>query len=272
MLILFIIICIILIYIIGYHDMIIQRYTIQSHKINTKINIAIISDLHGTSYGKHQSQLLQKMKQQNLDMIFFVGDLVDEHSGIKEVEDLFKGLKDIPSYYVLGNHEISSQKVDIMKELSIKYNICMIGQDYQVININQNQLCVAGIDDLAYFKEKDNDNYEEIFQQNLEQLSHNIDKNIYSILLSHKPSLVDLYKNSHFDLIISGHAHGGQWCIPHVLNGLYAPDEHLFPHYAGGLYQFDHNQLLVGRGLVKNLIPRFFNPPELVILTLDNLK
>lgn len=252
--------------------MIIRKYNIQSKKIDNPIHIGIISDLHGTRYGKHQSRLIQRIKQQNFDIILFVGDLVDEYSGIEEIEDLFKGVQNIPCFYVFGNHEISSQKQEIMIDLSKKYNIQMIGQKYQTIDINHTKIFIAGIDDMIRLKKDDHDNYGETFQQELEQLSQNVNNNIFSILLSHKPSLVELYKNTQFDLVVSGHAHGGQWRIPYILNGLYAPDEFLFPHYAGGLYQFEHNQLLVGRGLVKNFIPRFFNPPELVVLTLDNTK
>lgn len=265
--ILIIIIVMILIWIFGYHDMVIQKYVIKSNKIHKPVHIGIISDLHGTNYGKHQSKLIQKIQKQKLDLILFVGDMIDEHSETKEVEDLFNGLQDIPCFYVFGNHEISSNKQDIMKKLFKKYNIHFIGQKYEIMNINDTKIIIAGINDLLYFCNDYEDSIKQ-FQNNLQQLSHNFDKDIYSILLSHRPSLVDLYKKSKFDLIVSGHAHGGQWRIPYLLNGIYAPDEYLFPHYAGGLYQFKHNQLLVGRGLVKNFIPRFFNPPELVVLTL----
>lgn len=248
--------------------MIVQKYMIKSKKIHTPIHIGIISDLHGTNYGKNQLRLIQEIKQQNLDIILFVGDMIDEYSGTKEVEDLFNGVQDIPCFYVLGNHEISSQKKEIMKDLSEKYSIHLIGQKYEILNINDTSIFIAGIDDVLSFQDQCEDSMC-IFKNELTHLSQNVDKKTYSILLSHKPSLVDLYNNSQFDLIVSGHAHGGQWRIPHFLNGLYAPDEFLFPHYAGGLYQLEHNQLLVGRGLVKNFIPRFFNPPELVILTLE---
>lgn len=256
--------------VIGYHDMIIKNYTLKSKKIRTTVHIGIISDLHGTQYGKHQEKLIQSIQKQQLDIILFIGDIVDEYSSIEEVEDLLKGIRDIPSFYVLGNHEISSCQDNDMKVLMKKYGVHIIGQKYESILINDTTLTIAGIDDLLSFQ-----NEEEpllAFQNEINKLSKSIDKSTYSILLSHKPSLVDIYKNTSFDLIVSGHAHGGQWRIPHILNGLYAPDEHLFPHYAGGIYQFEHNHLLVGRGLVKNFIPRFFNPPELVVLTLNNTK
>lgn len=70
-------------------------------------------------------------------------------------------------------------------------------------------------------------------------------------------------------MILSGHAHGGQWIIPGILNGFYAPNQGFFPEYAGGLYKFDKKIFIVSRGLAKwstSIIPRIFNPPELVII------
>ena len=68
--------------------------------------------------------------------------------------------------------------------------------------------------------------------------------------------------------MLCGHAHGGQWRIPGILNGLYCPGEGLFPEYAGGLYEKDGTVMIVSRGLAKesNIVPRIFNRPELVII------
>lgn len=76
------------------------------------------------------------------------------------------------------------------------------------------------------------------------------------------------YQGKGFDLVLAGHAHGGQWRIPGVLNGLLAPDQGLLPAYAGGLYALEDTTLVVSRGLAREStrVPRLFNPPELVIL------
>jgi predicted MPP superfamily phosphohydrolase len=96
------------------------------------------------------------------------------------------------------------------------------------------------------------------------------DLSLYSILLAHRPEHIDQYLNYGFDLVLSGHSHGGQWRIPFILNGLYAPDQGFFPKYAGGKYEHGSTIHIVGRGLSKNStrIPRIFNPPELVIIEL----
>ena len=89
-------------------------------------------------------------------------------------------------------------------------------------------------------------------------------------MLALSPKHKDIYLTYSIDLIISGHSHGGQWRIPFILNGLYAPNQGFFPKYAGGKYEHGNTAHIVSRGLSKNStrIPRIFNPPELVIVEL----
>ena len=76
------------------------------------------------------------------------------------------------------------------------------------------------------------------------------------------------YQKYDFDLVLSGHAHGGQWRIPGILNGLYVPNQGLFPKYAGGRYDYEGGTMIVSRGLAREStpIPRIFNRPEVVIV------
>ena len=83
----------------------------------------------------------------------------------------------------------------------------------------------------------------------------------YKLLLCHHPEHFRSVPPS-VDLVISGHAHGGQWRMFH--RGLYAPGQGWFPQYTSGVYE---NRLVVSRGLTNTvLIPRFHNPPETVYL------
>ena len=87
--------------------------------------------------------------------------------------------------------------------------------------------------------------------------------------LTHRPERVESYRG--FDLILAGHAHGGQWRLPGVVNGLFAPDQGWFPAYAGGEYRLaDGSVMIVGRGLSKEStrVPRFFDRPEVVVVDL----
>jgi len=76
-----------------------------------------------------------------------------------------------------------------------------------------------------------------------------------------------------FDLVLSGHSHGGQIRIPFLLNGLYAPHQGFFPKYAGGVYEFENYTLVVSRGVYFNLfLPRIFNPPEIVVVDIEGME
>lgn len=263
--ILFVLIVIFMIYLIGYQDMIVQKYMIRSSKIRSSIKLGVISDLHGTKYGKHQERLINKINEQAPDVLLFVGDIIDERCDSSGIEDLLKGIKQYQSFYVMGNHEVGADKEDEIKELMKKYNVHVISSTQEIIDIKDSKVSFYGIDDHTSYTSMDE------FTQDFKRSYQQVDPSIYSIMLSHRPYLIDLYEKSSFDLIVSGHAHGGQWRIPYLLNGLFAPDEWVFPKYAGGLYDLNKTQLLVGRGLVKNLIPRFFNPPELVMIELKNI-
>ena len=102
------------------------------------------------------------------------------------------------------------------------------------------------------------------------QAAHRAEPGLYTILLAHRPEELELYASLGFDLVLTGHAHGGQWRIPGVLNGLYAPDQGLFPRYAGGRYELDGTVMIVSRGLAREStrVPRFYNRPELVMIEL----
>jgi predicted MPP superfamily phosphohydrolase len=89
----------------------------------------------------------------------------------------------------------------------------------------------------------------------------------FKILVAHRPENIKHYREYSFDLVVSGHAHGGQVRIPYLINGLYAPNQGIFPKYAGGLYKHGSLTHIVSRGLSINpMLPRIFNPPELVII------
>ena len=96
----------------------------------------------------------------------------------------------------------------------------------------------------------------------------NAGDDIFTVFMSHRPDLVDIYSGRGFDLVVSGHAHGGQVIIPHIMNGLYAPNQGIFPKYAGGRYTLadGKTEMIVSRGLCKNILPRVFNPPEVVVI------
>lgn len=95
----------------------------------------------------------------------------------------------------------------------------------------------------------------------------NVDSADFTVLLAHRPELLAKYAQFPLDLVVSGHAHGGQVRIPGVLNGLYAPNQGWFPKLAGGAYAQGGTTLIVSRGLaVRTRLPRIFNRPEVVLV------
>jgi predicted MPP superfamily phosphohydrolase len=102
----------------------------------------------------------------------------------------------------------------------------------------------------------------------LDNLMHEEDK--YSILLSHRPELFHIYVDNNIDLVLSGHAHGGQFRIPFI-GGIVAPNQGLFPKYDAGLFGEKETNMIVSRGIGNSIIPfRFNNPPEIIIIELQH--
>lgn len=240
------------------------HYEIESSKVAKTIKIAVVADLHSCNYGEGQKELLDAIRQANPDIVVMVGDIVDDVLP-QDNAKVFMGEvgKFYPCYYVSGNHEYWSGYINEIKSLVEGYNIQVLEGDLETMTVNGQTIAIGGIDDP--------DLGHSIWQNQLSAVNDLIDAEIYTVLLSHRPEKVETYNNCDFDLVLSGHAHGGQWRLPGIINGLLAPNQGLFPVYAGGLYTFEQQQMVVSRGLAKEStrIPRLYNRPELVIVTLN---
>lgn len=92
----------------------------------------------------------------------------------------------------------------------------------------------------------------------------------FTLLLSHRPELFEIYVNNEVDLVLSGHAHGGQFRLPFV-GGLVAPNQGLFPKYDAGLYTEENTNMIVSRGIGNSILPfRFNNRPEVILIELQS--
>ena len=92
----------------------------------------------------------------------------------------------------------------------------------------------------------------------------------FTILLSHRPELFDIYVEYNINLILSGHAHGGQFPLPFV-GGLIAPNQGLFPKYDSGLFTMNDTNMIVSKGIGNSIIPmRFNNRPEVIVIELKS--
>jgi predicted MPP superfamily phosphohydrolase len=250
-----------------------RTYYIVSDKINdrSEIRIVLLADLHSTLFGEDQRPLLDIIESQEPDIIILAGDIIVDPVPDRATRLFLAGIQDLaPIYYVTGNHEYwgpNAQNIlDIFNTIQ-SYGITILSDTYEKIQINGNTLIMAGVEDPdKVFSTPEYDQLESI-----RRAFHNIsDYEYYKILISHRPENLSLFSEQSFDLVLSGHTHGGQFRIPFLLNGLYAPDQGWFPDFSGGMYTYDELTLIISRGLATNhpRLPRIFNPPEVVTIVL----
>lgn len=253
----------------------ISYYTITSDKvIPQNIKIAVISDLHNCYYGEKQSELLEILETENPNLIFLVGNIVDEKIPIAGTIDLLEGIyKKYKVYYVSGSSEYNSKRIKEIKDTILSYGIEYLeGNTEQYIFDNDNKgIYISGITDPLNL-------YEKTLLQLKKAYDQIDDINGFKILLAHRPERIDEYLERNYDLIISGHANGGYWRIPYIFpNGLFAHEQGFFPKYTSNIYSHEYNghitRHIVSRGLSKKtLAPRIFNRPELVIININGKK
>ncbi len=235
-------------------------------KISSPIRIALITDLHSCYYGNNQSQLIKMIDDENVDVILLSGDIFDDKLSQTNAKLFIEGICDrYPCFYVTGNHEFWSGKQDEIKEYLAENNVIPEDGTYSPIEINGNTIVIAGVDDPTYMTADE-------WEYQFEEASCEDDENNYKILMSHRPEMGDVYARYDYDLVVCGHAHGGQWRIPFTKRGVAAPNQGLLPAYVDGLYDLDNGaEMIVSRGLARERMPypRFFNHPEVVIIEME---
>lgn len=243
-------------------------YTIESDKISNQVRIALITDLHSCAYGEGQKHLIRAIEKKNPDIILLGGDICDDEIPHVNTEALLKSISSkYPCFYVTGNHEFWSDDVESILDMFRTYHVTVLQGSFQTIEAQNEKINICGIDD----PEVERYSGDFVITQQLEAVKKANDNELYTILLAHRPELNARYRQYGFDLIMCGHAHGGQWRIPGIMNGLLAPNQGWFPPYAGGKYAFGDTYMVVSRGLARETtgIPRIFNRPELVIVELN---
>ena len=244
------------------------RYEITSGKIQSRVRVMLIADLHSCHYGGGQRKLLDAIHKQNPDLILYAGDILDDHIPDENTVVLLAALRGkYPAYYVTGNHEFwsreSEKKISIMRQHGVK----VLRGERETVSINGQTLNICGVDapDVDFYTRP-----ERTFSEQLDSLKNAADNGAFTILLAHRPELIETYGRLPFDLVLSGHAHGGQWRLPFTHIGLYSPDQGFFPKYPGGRYDINGMPMIVSRGLAKEStrVPKLYNRPELVVVDL----
>ena len=251
-------------------DMTVSRYEVQSGKLNSPFRIALITDLHSCYYGEGQNYLLTCIEKQSPDIICLSGDIVDDKTPDDGAKELLGAVgKKYPCFYVSGNHESWSGELDKIKQMISDYGITVLEGQGEFVEIGDNRVYIGGVDDPYACKDKFEDGkFFDGWQLQIENAGKQAGGENFSVLLSHRPERTAEYSDSGFDLTLCGHAHGGQVRFPKLLgNGLYAPDQGILPQYTSGEFSLENGgRMIVSRGLCRNLVPRVFNRPELVII------
>ena len=258
----------------GNMDLTVTRYELDILPEEGSFTIAQVSDLHNVQFGQGNQELLALLEDVKPDMIAVTGDLIDSRSTNLSVASNFmeRAVKIAPVYYVTGNHEARVRDAyqtvkDAMEAAGVE-----VLED-EVVPIPGQPIELVGLDEGAFDRVPDQalvDSAEWNLQLALDELSKawEGETNVCRVLLTHRPEYVELYAQYDVDLVLAGHAHGGQIRVP-GLGGLYAPGQGFLPDYEDGLHQVGETRMIVSRGLGNSIFPlRVNNPPELVVVTL----
>lgn len=244
--------------------LILRTYTVVSPKLTAEVRLAVVTDFHSSDNADDVAAMVASCAP---DAVLLVGDLFDDDTQNRPTERTLSLMRQLsaqyPCYYVSGNHEAWTGEMDALYQQTEEAGVTVLRMSSGVLTVRGQRIALCGIPDP----------YEMVFsgapdtEEQLRQALEDVDSADFTVLLAHRPELLAKYAQFPLDLVVSGHAHGGQVRIPGVLNGLYAPNQGWFPKLAGGAYTQDGTTLIVSRGLaVRTRLPRIFNRPEVVLV------
>ncbi len=255
----------------GNISIVLTAYTAESENLPVSFDgfrIAQVSDLHNGEFGEDNEKLLDLLKECKPDIIAITGDLIDSRRTDTEVALQFvkNALEIAPCYYVTGNHEERLAVRDEFLESLRQLGVTVLDDERKEIEIVKQKITIIGVKDpLA--------ETDYLFGDSASVISNKIKalkskENEYTILLSHRPELFEIYYGEGIDLVLSGHAHGGQIRLPFI-GGVFAPHQGFFPKYDAGTFTKERTTMIVSRGIGQSVIPvRLCNRPEVVIIEL----
>lgn len=247
----------------------VSHYTVKSDKIPEKFDnfrILHLSDFHCDS----TAGLVDAIKNENPDIICVTGDMTHDTGSIEPFISLLQQIIKIsPVYIVSGNHDVWRNDYSQLVEKCREIGAVVLEDESIIINKECDSISISGINDP--------------YSVNHDKICKKIDISIskiskidgFNILLFHRANLLDMFKDCGFDLILSGHMHGGQFRIPGV-GGVVSPKTNFmgkgrifFPKYFGGEYSLNNTKMIVSRGIGNpTILPRVFNRPEICTIIL----
>ena len=258
----------------GNTDLEIYKYNVKSEDIPSEFDnfrIVQISDLHNAEFGENNEKLLLMLKQADADIIAITGDMIDSRNTDIDVAISFaqKAVNIAPVYYVNGNHESRVLgEYEKLKQGLTDAGVNILENSSADITIGDEAITLIGINDPTFRM----DIVDDTMEQNIAHQLVNVipDNDNYKVLLAHRPEYFDVYAGK-VDLVLSGHAHGGQFRIPFI-GGLVAPGQGFFPEYYEGSHIKENTEMIVSRGIGNSIIPfRINNKPEIIVAELTKI-
>ena len=271
-------------------------YCVSSLKVNNKIRVIQISDLHNCNFGKDNEKLIRRVQKLVPDLIIYTGDIIDSNADSEEnvVNLCAKLAKVAPSYYIYGNNEVEkyydnlftqdsldekfgfnndnrdpNKLLEISDSLTEKLTnagVKVLKNSQDTITIGTTNVDIYGVltsNPSAFWSygEKGFDDF--IFTN----------ENNLKIMAIHEPEVFETYTPDTWgDLMLAGHTHGGTARIP-IIGPAYTHEGGILParsgHYVYGRYDVEGRPLIVSSGLENTNLLRFNNEPELVIVDIN---
>ena len=230
-----------------------------------------VSDVHNEARGEGNAALLRALREAAPDLICITGDFLDSRrTDLDFALELAGQLAEIaPAVYVTGNHEARRIDLSALEAGLAARGVQVLRDDWMPLARGGEEIALLGLDDPGFAAGED-----WTLAEGLDQTQARLSALLaqagdrFSLVLSHRPELLPAYAEAGADLVLSGHAHGGQVRLPGI-GGLFAPGQGILPRLTSGVHARGETRLVVSRGLGNSTFPlRVFNPPEIVTVTL----
>lgn len=230
-----------------------------------------VSDVHNEARGEGNAALLRALREAAPDLICITGDFLDSRrTDLDFALELAGQLAEIaPAVYATGNHEARLKDLSALEAGLAARGVRVLRDGWTPLARGGEEIALLGLDDPGFAAGED-----WTLAEGLDQTQARLSALLaqagdrFSLVLSHRPELLPAYAEAGADLVLSGHAHGGQVRLPGI-GGLFAPGQGILPRLTSGVYERGETRLVVSRGLGNSAFPlRVFNPPEIVTVTL----
>ena len=226
--------------------------------------IVLLSDLHGARFGRDNRALAAAVFAQQPDLIALTGDFADSREQLPAVSALLRQLRGAaPIAWVSGNHDWAGGALPELRRILDRCGVLRMENRFLPLSWNGERLILAGVED-------PNGPADMIRPDELLAALREDYPEDFVLLLAHRNDWVEKRPALPADLILCGHAHGGVIRLP-FLGGLLGTDRRLGARFEAGVYRGERFQMLVSRGLgSSSFVPRLFNRPEIVVITLHS--